>query len=50
MINIKIEAGYIVEIFEKGETLDVISVAVSCVTLIPEYWGEEICQKSLLVS
>jgi hypothetical protein len=42
------EAGYIVEIFENGETLDVISIPVSSVTLIPEYWGEKIEQKSLI--
>ncbi len=44
------EAGYIVEIFENGETLDVISIPVSAITVIPKYWGQEIEQKSLLVS
>ncbi len=44
------EAGYIVEVFENGETLDVIYISVYDVTIISEYWGETSYQKSLLVS
>lgn len=33
------EAGYTVEVFKNGETLDIISVPVSWVTLLPEFWG-----------
>lgn len=33
------EAGYTIEVFKNGETLDVISVPVSWVTLLPEFWG-----------
>lgn len=34
------EQGYTVEVFRQGETLDVISVPVSWVTLLPEVWGQ----------
>jgi Domain of unknown function (DUF4926) len=34
------ELGYIVEVFENGETLDVISISVSDVTILDESWGE----------
>lgn len=34
------ELGYTVEVFRQGETLDVISVPVSWVTLLPEVWGQ----------
>ncbi|MEX0268197.1 DUF4926 domain-containing protein [Leptolyngbyaceae cyanobacterium UHCC 1019] len=33
------EPGYVVEVFEQGETLDVVSVPISWVTLLPEVWG-----------
>jgi hypothetical protein len=32
--------GYILEVFRQGETLDVVSVPVSWVTLLPEVWGQ----------
>jgi len=34
------EPGYTVEVFRQGETLDVVSVPVSWVTLLPEVWGQ----------
>jgi hypothetical protein len=34
------EEGYTLEIFKDGETLDVISVAISWVTPLPEIWGK----------
>ena len=34
------EDGYIIEVFQDGETLDVVSVPVSWVTLLPEKWGQ----------
>ncbi len=34
------EAGYILEVFQQGETLDVVSVPMSWVTLLPEVWGQ----------
>ncbi|GCL38567.1 MULTISPECIES: DUF4926 domain-containing protein [Sphaerospermopsis] len=33
------EPGYILEVFESGETLDVVSVPISWVTILPESWG-----------
>jgi hypothetical protein len=33
------EPGYTVEVFQDGETLDVISVPISWVTPLPEFWG-----------
>jgi hypothetical protein len=33
------EPGYILEVFKDGETLDVVSVPVSWVNLLPESWG-----------
>ncbi|MCE2697612.1 MAG: hypothetical protein PX483_12965 [Nostocales cyanobacterium LE14-WE4] len=33
------EPGYILEVFEDGETLDVVSVPISWVKLLPESWG-----------
>ena len=33
------EPGYTLEVFKDGKTLDVISVPVSWVTLLPETWG-----------
>jgi hypothetical protein len=33
------EPGYILEVFKDGETLDVFSVPVSWVNLLPESWG-----------
>ena len=32
--------GYTLEVFKQGETLDVVSVPVSWVTLLPEVWGQ----------
>ena len=32
--------GYTLEVFRQGETLDVASVPVSWVTLLPEVWGQ----------
>jgi hypothetical protein len=32
--------GYILEVFRQGETLDVVSVPVSWVMLLPEVWGQ----------
>ena len=32
--------GYTLEVFRQGETLDVVSVPVSWVTLLPEVWGQ----------
>jgi hypothetical protein len=34
------EPGYMLEVFQQGETLDVISVPISWVMLLPEVWGE----------
>lgn len=34
------EAGYTLEVFREGETLDVISVPISWVTVLPEVWGQ----------
>jgi hypothetical protein len=34
------EAGYALEVFRGGETVDVVSVPVSWVTLLPEVWGQ----------
>ncbi|MFE1748695.1 DUF4926 domain-containing protein [Coleofasciculus sp. H7-2] len=34
------EAGYTLEVFKDGETLDVISVPISWVTPLPEIWGK----------
>ncbi|NJP11118.1 MAG: DUF4926 domain-containing protein [Leptolyngbyaceae cyanobacterium RU_5_1] len=34
------EPGYALEIFKAGETLDVVFVPVSWVTLLPEVWGQ----------
>jgi hypothetical protein len=34
------EAGYALEVFREGETVDVVSVPVSWVTLLPEVWGQ----------
>lgn len=34
------EAGYTVEVFKDGKTLDVISVPISWVTPLPEIWGK----------
>jgi hypothetical protein len=34
------EDGYIIEVFKDGETLDVVSVPVSWVKLLPEKWGQ----------
>jgi hypothetical protein len=33
------EPGYILEVFENGETLDVVSVPISWVNPLPETWG-----------
>jgi hypothetical protein len=33
------EPGYILEVFEDGETLDVASVPISWVNPLPESWG-----------
>ncbi|MFN5874113.1 MAG: hypothetical protein ACK44G_16535 [Aphanizomenon sp.] len=33
------EPGYILEVFEDGETLDVVSVPISSVQLLSETWG-----------
>ncbi|HEY9300864.1 MAG TPA: DUF4926 domain-containing protein [Phormidium sp.] len=35
------EAGYTLEVFQNGETLDVISVPISWVNPLPEIWGKE---------
>ena len=32
--------GYTLEVFRQGETLDVVSVPVAWVTLLPEVWGQ----------
>jgi hypothetical protein len=32
--------GYTLEVFRQGETLDVVSVPVSWVTLLAEVWGQ----------
>lgn len=34
------EPGYTLEVFKQGETLDVVSVPISWVMLLPEVWGE----------
>jgi hypothetical protein len=34
------EEGYALEVFREGETVDVVSVPVSWVTLLPEVWGQ----------
>lgn len=34
------EAGYTIEVFKNGETLDVISVPISWVAALPEIWGK----------
>jgi hypothetical protein len=34
------EPGYMLEVFRGGETLDVVSVPASWVTLLPEIWGQ----------
>lgn len=34
------EPGYILEVFRAGETVDVVSVPVSWVTLLSEVWGQ----------
>ncbi len=34
------EPGYTLEIFRDGETLDVISIPVSWVSVLPEIWGQ----------
>jgi hypothetical protein len=34
------EAGYVLEVFRAGETLDVISVPTSWVMVLPEVWGQ----------
>lgn len=34
------EPGYVLEVFKQGETLDVVSVPISWVTLLPEVWGQ----------
>lgn len=34
------EAGYTLEVFKNGETLDVISVPISWVIALPEIWGD----------
>jgi hypothetical protein len=36
--EIQPEPGYMLEVFKDGETLDVVSVPVSWVTLLPEVW------------
>jgi Domain of unknown function (DUF4926) len=33
------EAGYTLEVFRQGETVDVVSVPMSWVLLLPEVWG-----------
>jgi hypothetical protein len=32
--------GYTIEVFRNGETLDVVSVPVSWVRILPEMWGD----------
>ena len=32
--------GYVLEVFEQGETLDVVSVPISWVTLLPDVGGQ----------
>jgi hypothetical protein len=34
------EPGYILEVFKAGETVDVVSVPISWVTLLSEVWGQ----------
>jgi hypothetical protein len=34
------EPGYALEVFRQGETVDVVSVPISWVTLLPEAWGQ----------
>jgi hypothetical protein len=34
------EAGYPLEVFRRGETLDVVSVPASWVQVLPEVWGQ----------
>ncbi|BAU15053.1 hypothetical protein LEP3755_56100 [Leptolyngbya sp. NIES-3755] len=34
------KAGYTIEVFRQGETVDVVSVPVSWVRVLPETWGQ----------
>lgn len=34
------EPGYTLEVFKDGKTLDVVSVPISWITLLPEKWGQ----------
>lgn len=36
------EAGYIIEVFKDGKTLDVVSVPTSWIIPLPEFWGTSI--------
>jgi hypothetical protein len=39
------ECGYAIEVFRDGETIDVVSVPKSWVTVLPEVWGEGIRER-----
>jgi hypothetical protein len=34
-----LEPGYALEVFRQGETIDIVSVPISWVLLLPEVWG-----------
>lgn len=34
------ESGYTLEVFRNGETIDVVSVPIAWVRLLPEIWGQ----------
>ncbi|MGG6269744.1 hypothetical protein ACQ4M3_34575 [Leptolyngbya sp. AN03gr2] len=34
------ELGYTIEVFQSGETLDIVSVPASWVKVLPEVWGQ----------
>lgn len=36
----QLEAGYTLEVFRNGETIEVVSVPISWVRLLPEVWGQ----------
>ena len=39
------ENGYTIEVFRDGETIDVVSVPQSWVTVLPESWGNGVVKE-----
>jgi hypothetical protein len=44
------EPGYILEIFQDGKTLEVVSVPISWVTPLPEFWDKSESKTELAAS